>query len=118
MKIVPIKSLEEYESMLNWVDTQFDFLPDVESNQGQQLQLALLVIKSYEDIHFNIPSPDPIEAVKQKMKDKGLLNKDLVVWLGSKGYVSALLNRKKPLTLKLAKIIHQQLGIPASVLLS
>ena len=52
------------------------------------------------------------------MDEKGLKNKDLVEWVGSKSYVSALLNRKKPLTLKLARLFHEKLGIPAQVLLN
>jgi HTH-type transcriptional regulator / antitoxin HigA len=118
MTLKPIKTEEEYETMLEWIDTQFDLSPNIDSPAGEQLQIALLLIKAYEDIHYQIPTPDPIEAVKLKMEERGLLNKDLVLWIGSKGYVSALLNKKKPLTLKLAKIFHQQLGIPAEVLLS
>jgi HTH-type transcriptional regulator / antitoxin HigA len=118
MEILPIKSENEYQSMLDWVDSQFDLLPEVDSFVGQQLQIALLLIKAYEDVHYKIPMPDAIEAVKQKMEEQGLQNKDLVQWIGSKGYVSALLNKKKPMTLKLAKIFHQKLGIPAQVLLN
>jgi HTH-type transcriptional regulator/antitoxin HigA len=78
----------------------------------------LLLIKQYEDEHYPIPSPDPLEVVKLKMEERGLINKDLVNWIGSKSYVSALLNGKKPLTLRIAKIFHQKLGIPAEVLLA
>jgi HTH-type transcriptional regulator / antitoxin HigA len=117
MEILPIKSDNEYQLMLDWVGSQFDAMPDVDSADGQQLQIALLLIKAYEDVHYKIPVPDAIKAVKQKMEEKGLQNKDLVQWIGSKGYVSALLNKKKPMTLKLAKIIHQKLGIPAGVIL-
>lgn len=118
MTLKPIKTEQEYETMLEWVDIQFDLSPDLNSPEGEQLQIALLLIKAYEDANYPVPTPDPIEAVKLKMEEKGLLNKDLVTWVGSKSYVSALLNKKKPLTLKLAKIFHQQLGIPAEVLLS
>jgi HTH-type transcriptional regulator/antitoxin HigA len=52
------------------------------------------------------------------MEEKGLVNKDLVSWLGSKGYVSAILSGKKPLTLNIVKLLHQKLGIPAAVLLA
>jgi HTH-type transcriptional regulator/antitoxin HigA len=58
------------------------------------------------------------EAVKQKMEEEGLKNKDLTKWIGSKSYVSSLLSGKKPLTLKIAKILHQKLGIPAEVFLA
>lgn len=52
------------------------------------------------------------------MEENGLKSKDLVNWIGNKGYVSALLSGKKPLTLKIAKILHHKLGIPAEVLLA
>jgi len=52
------------------------------------------------------------------MQDLGMKNKDLVGKVGSKGYVSALLNKRKPLTLELAKLFHRELSIPAEVLLA
>jgi HTH-type transcriptional regulator / antitoxin HigA len=82
------------------------------------LQLALLLIKEYEDKKYPVPSPDPIEAIKLKMEERGLKNKDLVGKVGSKGYVSAILNKRKPLTLELAKMFYRELGISAEVLLS
>lgn len=118
MELKPIKNEAEYDEFLDWVDKQFDSPPAPDSPEGHQLQVALLVIKAYEDEHYAIPSPDPIEAIKIKMDEKGLKNKDLVEWVGSKSYVSALLNRKKPLTLKLARLFHEKLGIPAQVLLN
>src|SRR5476651_2428256 len=118
MDLQIIKTEKEYENLLEWVDTQFDLNIVPESKEGSHLQIALLLIKQYEDLHYAIPSPDPIEIVKLKMKENGLLNKDLVNWIGSKGYVSALLSGKKPLTLRIARILHQKMGIPAEVLLA
>ena len=117
MELKLIKSDAEYELMLEWIDEQFDKKPNPESKEGNNLQIALLLIKAYEDLHYKIPSPDPIEVIKLKMDEQGLKSKDLVDWVGSKSYVSAILNRKKPLTLKLAKMFHEKLGIPAQVLL-
>ena len=62
--------------------------------------------------------PDPIEAIKLKMKDAGLRNKDLVGKVGSKGYISSILSGRKPFTLELAKLFHRELNISAEVLLS
>jgi HTH-type transcriptional regulator/antitoxin HigA len=118
MNLQIIKTEKEYQDMLEWVDMQFDLNIAPESKEGGNLQIALLLIKQYEDLHYTIPSPDPIEVVKQKMIENGLMNKDLVNWIGSKGYVSALLSGKKPLTLRIAKVLHQKLGIPAEVLLA
>jgi HTH-type transcriptional regulator/antitoxin HigA len=93
-------------------------LPAKNTECNQQLEIALLLVKSYEDEHYPIPTPDAIEAIKVKMQEKGLRNKDLVDKIGSKGYVSAILNRKKPLILEIAKFFHNELGVPAEVLLA
>ncbi len=118
MNLHILKTDEEYQKLLGWVDEQFDLNVSPESKAGEDLQVALLLIKQFEDIHFPLPKPDPLLAIKQKMEDKGLKNKDLTEWIGSKSYVSALLSGKKPLTLKIAKLLHQKLGIPAEVLLA
>lgn len=118
MKLKTIKTKKEYEALLNWVDVQFDKKIRRHSPAGEQLEIALLLIEKYEDEHYPIPYPDPIEAVKLKMKENGWKNKDLVGKIGNKGYVSAILNRKKPMTLEMARLFHRQLGVPAEVLLS
>lgn len=117
MELKPITNEEEYDRFLDWVDAQFDVPPAKDSPEGNKLQVALLLIKAYEDEYYPVPAPDPIDAIKLKMDERGLKNKDLAEWVGSKSYVSALLNRKKPLTLRLAKLFHEKLGIPAQVLL-
>jgi HTH-type transcriptional regulator/antitoxin HigA len=118
MTLRVIKTKKEYKAYLNWVDELFDKKTTPESEEGEKLKVALLLIKQYEDTHFPIPYPDPIDAIRAKMAEKGLKNKDLVGKIGSKGYVSALLNKRKPLNLELAKIFHRELGIPAEILLS
>lgn len=118
MKLRPIKTKKEYEILLEYADDLFDKRVKPNSPEGEQLQIVLLLIKQYEDAHYPVPLPDPIEAIKTKMEEKGLKNKDLVGMIGSKGYISSLLNKKKPLTLEIAKIFHNKLGVSADVLLS
>lgn len=118
MELKIIKNEKEYEQYLKWVDIQFDNKIKSNTPEGEKLQVTLLLIKQYEDTKYPIPLPDPIDAIKVKMDELGLKNKDLVGKVGSKGYVSSLLNKKKPLTLELAKLFHQELNIPAEVLLS
>jgi HTH-type transcriptional regulator/antitoxin HigA len=96
----------------------FDQNVSTESAEGEKLHVVLLLIKQYEDQHYPVPKPDPIDAIRNKMNDLGLKNKDLVGKIGSKGYVSAILNKRKPLTLELARLFHHELGIPAEILLS
>lgn len=118
MKLKPIKTNKEYEALLEWVDKQFDKKVKRNSPDGDQLQIALLLIKQYEDVHYAIPFPNAIDAVKLKMEERGLKNKDLIGIIGSKGHVSAILNRKKPMTLEIAKMFHHELDVPAEILLS
>jgi HTH-type transcriptional regulator / antitoxin HigA len=118
MKLKPIKNNKEYEAYLEWVDKQFDKKIKPNSPEGEVLQVALLIIKEYEDKNYPIPVPNPIDAIKMKMEERGLKNKDLVGKIGSKGYISSILSGKKPLTLELARIFHREFGIPAEVLLS
>ena len=118
MELKVIKSEEQYQKYLNWVDELFDKQLSPDSKEGEMLQVALLLIKQYEDANYPVPMPDPIEAIKSKMKDAGLRNKDLVGKVGSKGYISSILSGRKPLTLELAKLFHRELNIPAEVLLA
>lgn len=118
MELSVIKSDEQYQHFLDWVDGQLDLGLAKESSEGRKLEVALLIIKEYEDQNFSIPFPDPIEAIKHKMIEMGIKNKDLVGKVGSKGYISSILNRRKPMTLEIAKIFHKELKIPAEILLS
>ena len=118
MELKIIKTKKRYEDYLHWIDEMFDKKVKPNTEEGDKLQIVLLLIKQYEDVNYPIPLPDPIDAIKMKMEENGLKNKDLVGKVGSKGYVSALLNKRKPLTLELAKLFHQELNIPAEILLS
>jgi HTH-type transcriptional regulator/antitoxin HigA len=118
MELKLIKTKKQYDAYLDWVDAMFDKKVKPNTADGNKVEVALLLIKQYEDTKYPIPMPDPIDAIRVRMDEIGLKNKDLVGKFGSKGYVSALLNKKKPLTLELAKLFHQELNIPAEVLLS
>lgn len=118
MQLKTIKSKKEYKNFLSWADRLFDKKVKPNTPEGENLQVVLLLIKEYEGRSYPIPAPDPIEAIRFKMQEKELKNKDLVGKIGTKGYVSAVLNKRKPLTLELARIFHRELGIPAEVLLS
>ncbi len=117
MELKPITNDQEHLQMLEWIDEQFDAGVRKGTPQGNLLEIGLLLVKSYEDKHYAIPTPDPIEAIKLKMAENGIKNQDLVGKIGSKGYISSILSRRKPLTLSIARIFHKELGIPAEVLL-
>lgn len=111
-----IKNEVQYEAALHRADEIFD--AQLETVEGEELEMLIMLIKEYEDrIHPVLP-PDPVEAIRLTMDEKGLQAKDLVPLIGSKSYVSQLLNRKKPLTAEIMRILHKTLGIPAEILLS
>ena len=117
MELKIIKTKKQYEETLLWIDEMFDKKIKPTTTEGEKLQIALLVVKNYEDANYAIPYPDPIDAIKIKMEELGMKNKDMVEKIGSKGYVSSILNKRKPLTLEIAKIFHKELHIPAEILL-
>lgn len=118
MELKPIKSKKQYQEYLGWVDVQFDKKVKPSTAEGEKLQVVLILIKDYEDKYFAVPKPDPIDVVKLKMLEKGLKNQDLVGKIGSKGHVSAILSKRKSLTLQTARLLHKEFGIPAEVFLS
>ncbi len=110
-----IKSIEDYKQALE----RLDYLLSIETtqNESDELEVLLLLIETYEDEQFPIDLPNPIEAIKFKMEQHGLKQKDLVTYIGSKSKVSEVLNGKRPLTLSMMRALHTHLGIPAEVLL-
>ncbi len=76
MELKIIRTKKQYQEYLDWVDKQLDKKVKPDSPQGEKVQVALLLIKQYEDLHYPIPVPDPIEVIKLKMQDLGLKNKD------------------------------------------
>ena len=118
MELKIIKTKKQYQTFLDWIEIQFDKKVKLNTVEGDKLQLALVLVQKFEDENYPVPVPNAIEAIKVRMQDLGLKNKDLVGKVGSKSYVSALLNKRKPLTFELAKIFHKEYNIPANVLLS
>ena len=112
-----IKTDEQYEEALARVEELMDIEPDPGSEDADRLELLTLLISNYEKEHFPLEMPDPIEAIKFRLEQQQLSQKDLIPYLGSRGRVSEVLNRKRPLTLKMIRSLHKGLGIPAEVLI-
>lgn len=110
-----LKTEIEYEAALAHVETLMDAAPG--SPEEQALDLFALLIEAYEQGHYPIDLPDPVEAIRFRMEQQGLQQKDMVLYLGSQSKVSEVLNRKRPLSLAMIRALHEGLGIPAEVLL-
>jgi HTH-type transcriptional regulator/antitoxin HigA len=108
-----LKTKAEYKAALKRMDNIFDATPP--SKEFYELELLLLLIKDYEDKHFHIPTPDPIEAIKLKMEECGLKAKDLEPIIGSKGHVSSILSGRRELTLKMAQRLRDFFQLPSDI---
>jgi len=114
MNIKRIKTETEYDEALNRFDAIFDASPDTE--EGNEAEILSLLIEDYEDRYYPIETPDPIEAIKIRMEEMNLNQKDLVGVIGGKSRVSEVLNRKRKLTLDMIRELERVLDISASVL--
>jgi HTH-type transcriptional regulator/antitoxin HigA len=81
------------------------------------LEVLTTLIEAYEDKHYPIPDPDPVEAIKYYMESRDLSRRDLEPYLGSRARVSEILNRRRPLSLEMIRSLNTGLGIPADVLI-
>ena len=114
MDIKPIKTEKDYNSVLKEIETLFDAKPG--TMEGDRLEVLSTLVEVYEDEHYDIPAPDPIEAINYFMESRGLTRADIEPYIGSRARVSEILNRKRPLTLPMIQRLHTGLGIPADVL--
>lgn len=114
--IRPIKTEIQYREALKRVDSLIDSEPN--STDFELLEVLSILVDDYENKHYAIEPLDPIEAIKYEMEESGLKQKDLIQYFGSKEMVSQVLNRKRPLTLRMIKSLYQNFGISADVLLA
>jgi len=112
-----IKTDEQYEDVLAAIEKLMDLDPEPDTEDAERLELLTLLISSYEREHFHMEKPDPIEAILFRMEQQQLSHKDLIPYIGSRGRVSEILNRKRPLTLKMIRNLHKELDIPAEILI-
>lgn len=99
------------------LDRLMEIDPEPGTPEADELELLALTIETYEKERFPIGLPDPIEAIRFRMDQAGLSQRDLVPYMGSKSRVSEVLAGKRPLTLTMIRALHEGLGIPAEVLL-
>ena len=115
MDIRPIKTEADYQAALEEIERLFEARPD--TPEGDRLDVLTTLVEAYEEKHYPVPLPDPIEAIKYYMESRGLSRGDLEPYIGSRGRVSEILNRKRPLTIGMIRRLHSGLGIPAEVLI-
>jgi len=93
------------------------FHAEPNSPENDELELLLVLVKDYDEKHYQLPELDPLEVIKYKMQEMGVKAKDLEPIIGSKGHVSAVLSGKRDITLKMAQKLKDFLSLPAEVFL-
>ncbi len=114
MKVRPIRNEEDYQNALQRIDEIFDAKRGTQ--EGDELEILAILVDNYENDHFPIEMPDPIEAIKFRMEQMGMKQKDLAEIFGFKSRVSEILNRKRKLTLEMVRKLNTTLNIPTEVL--
>lgn len=116
MQIKPIRTDIDHQKALNRIDALFDAAPD--TPEGDELEILIELVNAYEEAHFPIEAPDPIEAIKFRMEQQGMTDADLVPYLGQRSRVSEVLNRKRKLSLQMIRKLHSGLNIPLESLVA
>lgn len=114
MKIAPIRNKKDYQNALNRLESIFDSKKG--TKEGDELEILSILIDRYENENFPIEMPDPIEAIKFRMEQMGMKQKDLAEVVGFKSRVSEILNKKRKLTLEMIRKLNATLHIPIEVL--
>lgn len=115
MNVRPVRTEADYEAALSEIDGLMDAGPG--TTRGDRLDVLVTLVQAYEAKHHPVPPPDPIDAIKFQMEQRGLTAKDLEPILGHRGRVSEVLNKKRPLTLSMIRRLHAELDIPAEILI-
>ena len=115
MDIQPIKTKRDYLRTLKDVEALMDAKRG--TAEGDKLDVLVTLVEAWESAHYRLDLPDPVEAIKYHMEQKGLEPRDLIRFIGSRNRVHEILNRKRPLTLRMVWRLHEGLGIPAESLI-
>jgi HTH-type transcriptional regulator/antitoxin HigA len=116
METKVIKTEQDYHKALERLKEIFD--APVDSPEGDEAELLTILIEKYEEEHYPIEAPDPIEAIKFRMEQMNMSKKDLANIIGYKSRVSEILSKKRKLSLKMIRQLHKELRIPYDSLLS
>jgi len=115
MNIKPIRTRADYRAALRAIEM---LMPaKANSPDGERLDVLVTLVQAYEAKHYPMDLPDPVEAIRFRMEQSGLVPKDLVPMIGQINRVYEVLNRTRPLTLPMIRRLHQDLRIPAESLI-
>ncbi|MFI4963674.1 MAG: type II toxin-antitoxin system HigA family antitoxin [Legionellales bacterium] len=115
--IKPIKSKKDYEEALARIYALMQKDLKEGSKQADELEVLSMLVKEYETEHYPVPKPKPIEAIKFRIEQMGLSESKLSDIFGYRSRKSEILSGKRKLSLPMIRKLHEQLSIPADVLI-
>ncbi len=110
MQVKPIKTVDDNRAALARIEQLWDAEPN--TPEGDELEVLATLVEAFEEAHYPIAPPDPIEAIKFRMEQQGLEDKDLVPFLGTRSRVTEVLKRQRRLTINMIRKLHEGLRIP------
>lgn len=115
MEVKPIRTEADYNAALKNIEQLWD--ASYGSSEGDKLDVLATLVEAYENEHYPIPPPDPIDAILHYMESQGLTEHDLEPYIGSRSCVSEILNRQSTLSLEMIRRLHKGFGISADILI-
>jgi len=116
MRIKPIRNDADLDATFRRLNTIYQ--AEAGTPEADEMEVLVTLIEAYEQQHYSIAPPDPVDAIRFGMEQQGLTPRDLEPFIGSSGRVSEVLNRKRRLSLGMIKRLHQGLNIPYESLLA
>jgi HTH-type transcriptional regulator/antitoxin HigA len=117
VEIELVKTEASYRRALTRLARDFDEPPAAGSSQEAEFELLMLMVERYEAEHHAVPAPDPVAAIEFAIEQRGLTPRDLQAIFGARQRVHEVLRRKRRLSMEQARALHEQLAIPAEVLI-
>jgi HTH-type transcriptional regulator/antitoxin HigA len=115
VRIRPIRTDKDHAKALRCIEALMDAQPD--TSAADELDVLATLVEAYEDRHFPLAEPDPVEAIRFRMEQIGLTRRDLERFIGPRGRVSEVLNHQRPLSLRMIRALHRELKIPLESLI-
>lgn len=115
MEIKPIRTDADHEEALREIERLWGAKEG--TLEGERLDVLTTLVEAYEEKHFPMDAPDPIEAIKFRLEQQGLDHRALVGVIGGRSRVYEIMHRKRRLSLEMIRQLNERFGIPAEVLI-
>lgn len=115
--VAPVRTETDYEAALDEIEAYFDCEPELGTPAADRFDVLATLVAAYEREHWPIEPPEPLDAIRYCMEQRGYSQKDLADLLGSRSRASEVLNRRRPLTMDMVWKLHREWGLPAESLI-